>query len=280
MAVKGGFNVNSTSKNAWIALLSSLDGLQIPVLGPMEVKDPMVPPNAGEVLRTTNGAAFPRLSRPVSDVVNASNSRDNQRRWSGYRELDPQEIEKLADAIIVEIRERGPFLSMAEFVNRRLGPSSDEKTTSGALETAIRKSGINQIPMGAVERVITEAEASNFGYANAKAAAGHTQEGASAILSQGDLLSAIGASITVRSDTFVIRSYGDARKAGTVTARVWCEAVVQRVPSFVDPVDAPEKVQAAVLTPGRAVSDLTLVNRRFGRRFEILSFRWLSGDEI
>ena len=281
MAVKGGFNVNSTSKNAWIALLSSLDGLEIPVLGPLEVRDPTIPPgSAKEVIRTAGGAAFPRLSRPVSDVVNASNSMDNQRRWSGYRELDPQEIGKLADAIIVEIRERGPFLSMAEFVNRRLGPSSDDKTTSGALETAIRKSGINQIPMGAVDRVITEAEAATFGFVNPKAAAGNTQEGASAILSQGDLLSAIGASITVRSDTFVIRSYGDARQAGKVTARVWCEAVVQRLPSFVDAVDAPEKVQAAVLAPGRAVTDLALVNRRFGRRFEIVSFRWLSADEI
>jgi hypothetical protein len=168
----------------------------------------------------------------------------------------------------------------ALLANRRLGSSSDEKTTGGALEIAIRKSGINQIPMGEVDRVITEAEATAFGYANPKAAAGSTQEGASAIISQGDLLSAIGASITVRSDTFVIRSYGDARQGGKVTARVWCEAVVQRVPSFVDPVDAPEKVQAAIITAGRAVTDLAKVNRRFGRRFELVSFRWLSDDEI
>ena len=66
--------------------------------------------------------------------------------------------------------------------------------------------------MGPVNRVIDETEASAFGYANPKAAAGNTEEGASAILSQGDLLSAIGASITVRSDTFVIRSYGAARE--------------------------------------------------------------------
>jgi len=150
----------------------------------------------------------------------------------------------------------------------------------GALEEAIRKSGINEIPMGPVNRVIDETEASAFGYANPKAAAGNTEEGASAILSQGDLLSAIGASITVRSDTFVIRSYGAAREGTRITARAWCEAVIQRVPSFVDPVDAPEKVQSAITGNGRALTDLSPVNRRFGRRFEIVSFRWLNANEL
>lgn len=282
MATKGGFNVNSTSKNAWIAVLSSLRGLEIPVLGPVEVRDPSVPPSRHrEVIRVANDAAFPRLSRPISDLVNRGNSADNQLRWSGFRELNEAEIERLAEAIVEEVRARGPFLSMAEFVNRRIGPASDERSTAGALEAAIRNSGINEIPMGANDRFITEAQASTFGYANPKAAAGHTEEGASAILSQGDLLSAIGASITVRSDTFVIRSYGDARDAsGRVTARVWCEAVVQRIPSFIDPADAPEKVQAAVLGSDRSQQALNPVNRRFGRRFEIVSFRWLPADEI
>jgi len=282
LAVKGGFNVNSTSKNAWIAVLSSLRGLEIPVLGPVEVRDPTVNPSRHrEVIRVANDAAFPRLSRPISDLVNVGNSADNQRRWSGFRELDELEIERLAEAIVEEVRARGPFLSLAEFVNRRVGPASDDKTTAGALEAAIRNSGVNDIPMGFNDRFITEGQAATFGYANPKAAAGHTEEGASALISQGDLLSAIGAAITVRSDTFVIRSYGDARDAsGRVTARVWCEAVVQRVPSFVDPADAPEKVQAALSSDGRSQQDLNAVNQRFGRRFEIVSFRWLPADEV
>jgi hypothetical protein len=169
---------------------------------------------------------------------------------------------------------------MAEFVNRRLGSASDDMAARGALEEAIRKSNINDIPMGPVNRIITEQEASSFGYANPKAAAGNTEEGASAILTQGDLLSAIGSAITVRSDTFVIRSYGAARDGTRVTARAWCEATIQRVPAFVDPTDAPEKVQAAILTNGRKITDLTEVNQRFGRRFSVVSFRWLSSDEI
>jgi hypothetical protein len=278
MAVKGGFNVNSTSKSAWTAVLNSLLGLEVPVRGPVSVAISAAADK--EVLRTAAGAIFPRTSRPVSDAVNASNSRDNQRRWSGFRELSAQEIDKLADAIVAEVRARGPFLSMAEFVNRRLGSASDEMAAFGALESAIRKSGVNNIPMGDANRFLTESEATAFGYPNPKAAAGNTEEGASALITQGDLLSAIGASVTVRSDTFVIRAYGDSRQGGRITARAWCEAVVQRVPAFVDPADSPEKVQAALVSAGRAQSDLSATNRRYGRRFEVTSFRWLSADEV
>lgn len=279
MAIKGGFNVNSTSKNAWIAQLNSLRGLEVPVLGPVNIA--MSPAGAREVPGTAKDAVFPRLSRSVSDFVNATNSADNQRRWSGFRELNSTEIDQLATSIVEEVRSRGPFLSMAEFINRRLASSSDSMSTAGALEAAIGKSGINNIPMGRNTRFLTEDEARGFGYQNPMVAAGNTEEGASAILNQGDLLSAIGASITVRSDTFVIRSYGEAVQGGKVTARVRCEAVVQRVPSFVDPADAPEKVQAAILaSSGRGMADLSEVNQRFGRRFNIISFRWLDDDEV
>ena len=58
---------------------------------------------------------------------------NNQKRWSGFRELESQEIDKLVDAITDEVRKRGPFLSMAEFVNRRLASASDEMSARGAL---------------------------------------------------------------------------------------------------------------------------------------------------
>ncbi|MCB1132939.1 MAG: hypothetical protein KDN05_17580, partial [Verrucomicrobiae bacterium] len=74
-----------------------------------------------------------------------------------------------------------------------------------------------------------------------------------------------------RSDTFTVRGYGEARDAsGKVLARSWCEAVVQRVPTFVDPRDEEHT----------AMKDLSPVNERFGRRFEIVSFRRVPKAEI
>lgn len=90
-------------------------------------------------------------------------------------------------------------------------------------------------------------------------------------LTQADVLQVIGPVLSVRSDTFRIRSYGEALDAsGRPIARAWCEAVVQRTPEFLDPTDAPT-VRADGLNP---------LNTRFGRRFEIISFRWLSPQEV
>ena len=61
--------------------------------------------------------------------------------WSGHRELTPDEIHRLAVAIVDEVKLRGPFLSLADFVNRRL--AEDETGRMGALQAAIEKAGLN-----------------------------------------------------------------------------------------------------------------------------------------
>lgn len=267
--VKGAFNVNSTSVHAWKALLASLGGAEIPVIDPL---------TAAPRDQTGGAAPFPRLLQPVAGSIDAAGKPDNQTRWAGFRDLDDKELAALAEEIVGQVRARGPFLSMSEFVNRRPGAGTEETSTAGALEAAIRKAGINNIPAGPVTRAVTEAEAKTFGYANPQAAAGDVEEGANAFLTQGDLLAALGSFLTVRSDTFTIRAYGDARDpAGNVTARAWCEAVVQRMPAFVDPGDAPDKVQVAA---NRLPDSLKPVNRTFGRRFEVVAFRWLAPDEV
>jgi hypothetical protein len=78
--------------------------------------------------------------------------------------------------------------------------------------------------------------------------------------------------ITPRGDTFVIRTYGDSIDAGgKVAARAWCEAVVQRVPEYVDGEDEPF-VKAANLA--------SYSNKSFGRKIQIISFRWLNPSEV
>jgi hypothetical protein len=73
----------------------------------------------------------------------------------------------------------------------------------------------------------------------------------------------------------VIRGYGDHRDtaSGKIVAKAWCEAVVRRTAEYVDPSD-----EATVLPSAATLVSET--NARFGRRFQIVSFRWLSPDEI
>jgi hypothetical protein len=129
--------------------------------------------------------------------------------------------------------------------------------------------------------MVTIDEARKFAFANSTAAIGDTEEGSNSHLSQGDLLEALGATLTVRSDTFKVRAYGESRdKSGKTLAKAICEAVVQRVPSFVDTREAADKAQAALGDEGRTIAALNEQNRRFGRRFEVVSLRWLGNEEV
>ena len=93
-------------------------------------------------------------------------------------------------------------------------------------------------------------------------------------INQADILTPIAPIIQARSDTFVVRGYGEARSPdGTrILARAWCEAVVQRVPDYLDAAADPTETPYANLQ--------SPVNRRFGRRIRITSFRWLPGGAM
>ena len=85
------------------------------------------------------------------------------------------------------------------------------------------------------------------------------------------MLQSIAPVMTARSDTFTLRGYGEAKdSSGKVLASTWCEAVVQRMPEFIDPGDPPHT----------AMADLNQSNRTFGRRFSIVSFRYLAKSEV
>jgi hypothetical protein len=102
---------------------------------------------------------------------------------------------------------------------------------------------------------------------------GRTTTGTAAWLMQADVLQAVGSALSARSDTFVIRTYGevtDPMDPSQKIAGVWCEAVVQRMIDYVDSSNDPEDT----------FSDLNPTNQRFGRKYRIVDFRWLSADEI
>jgi hypothetical protein len=248
LLIDGAFNVNSTSVEAWAAMFRSVAGQEVL--------------NLGKKFNHPYGT----IGYGVNDATSGSSGD-----WSGLRDLTEDQIRTLAEKTVDEVKARGPFLSMADFVNRRPNASAPGHQVLGALQAAIDKSGLNDRFSGA-GRGLTAADfqplAGKDSVDSEPAAA--RSVGAPGHLRQAGILTALGSQISPRSDTFVIRAYGDHRdRTGTkVQSRAYCEAVVQRVPEFVDPGDAPEA------TP------VSAVNRAFGRQFRIVSFRWLNAEEI
>jgi hypothetical protein len=262
--VRGAFNVNSTSVDAWKSMLSSMLRRAGRKITDSAVGNLSAPAAADDARFSRFRLPNQEASRTGSDPINTA--------WGGPRDLSDAELEALATAIVAEIRERGPFLSLAEFVNRRTGSATDPTSLRGALQAAIEKTGINASVASATGYQIDGTKVANLRFRTPEAAIGASSEGAPGMLTQADLLTVLGNTATVRADTFKIRAYGDARDAsGRIVAKAWCEAVVQRLPEFVDPADAPETAINSLTSPS---------NSLFGRRFHIVSFRWLSNEEI
>lgn len=263
LMASGGFNVNSTSVPAWTIMLAST-----------HLKRPVIMDSAG-----TGGPAAPsegnfivsRFAMPIGGTPGQTSTEDM--RWCGYRELTANEIRQLAEAIVRQVKQRGPFRSLGEFINRRLASASDDKALYGALQAALEDPKVD-INKDYRNMTITDADLAGTNYAFKKAALGPRYQGTPAYISQADILQPIAPILNARSDTFLIRSYGEALSPDgkTVLAKAWCEAVVQRYPDYLDPEDKPE-------TPMTA-SSLKPVNKIFGRRFVLKSFRWLSPNEI
>ena len=270
LAVKGPFNVNSTSVDAWRAVLSSLRDQTLTGWGKTDLTHPDQTP-------------FARMSIPLAGPNQTTKDVNllGQIRWAGFRALSDAEISRLAEAIVEQIRARGlldkaPPLTLAEFVNRRVGEAGQLHALNGLLQAAIDQSGINEAAHSLDSKPISSANMTELrkqGAETPEAMDGFTGEGSPGMLTQGDLMMMLAPVATVRGDTFKIRAYGEARAADgkSVLARAWCEAVVQRMPDFVDPADAPAERHADLAS---------LANKRFGRRFEMVSFRWLNAKEL
>ena len=98
-----------------------------------------------------------------------------------------------------------------------------------------------------------------------------TGYGTPGYITQGDILQAVGSGLVARSDTFTVRAYGESVDVnGNVQARAWCEATVQRTP---EPMVPDDETGLNPKEPEGSEVD-------FGRRFQIVSFRWLSADEV
>jgi hypothetical protein len=265
LMVDGMFNVNSTSVAAWKGFLSGLKGAKVPVSPtPALKKNPD--------LVDAEGTAVAALLEPGAGKIDDAslNNSAGRDQWLGFRSLKDKQIEELAKAIVKQVRSRGPFLSIADFINRR--PGADKNLAlSGPLQSALDDEDVSiNAAFRQGERALSVADATTQGFPFPEAEAGAKSVCAPGYVKQGDLLTTLGPLVTVRGDTFVIRGYGEARDISSknVLARSWCEAVVQRVPNFLDPAD---KAYDAV---PKSTTNIT-----FGRRFNIISFRYLTAEE-
>jgi hypothetical protein len=203
--------------------------------------------------------------RTASSGATTSFPRIVRDEWAAV--LSDEEVRRLAIAIVAEVKLRGPFLGMSDFVNRRL--AADETGRCGALEAAIQTAGLNaelnqSFPLLDAESPVRPAEIPDPLEIDPTLKPKSTAWGVERSITQGDLLQLLGDSLVARSDTFVIRAYGESSDlSGRPASRAWCEAVIQRV---VEPVTDDETTRKPEVD--------------FGRRFKSIRFRWLSPAEI
>jgi hypothetical protein len=307
--VDGAFNVNSTSFEAWRAVLSATRNLPYNNgLGGQLVLPSGTVGGTQAVNDTVTGTPFPRTLRQVANSTGADFGNVPQS-YAGFRRLTDTQIDALALEIVKQVRARGPFLSLAQFINRKLSAESDPLSREGAVQTAIdlatptgaysptnMTNRLNDMSgLGTPGAPVLVTANSKVAYANQNSSPavpstsvdqgqGSSSMGCPGWLTQADVLQQIGPVLAARSDTFVIRAYGEtvspfdanatstaAPAASSIPARAWCEAVVQRLPEYIDPTDAPTTAPA-VLT--------AVDNKQFGRRFRIVAFRWLTPNDI
>ncbi|MEP2774488.1 MAG: hypothetical protein ABJ118_15315 [Luteolibacter sp.] len=267
--ISGQFNVNSTSVEAWRALLQANKDLAVRY--------------AGTGSDSSSGTPFPSSKAPA---YNGTGSGDY---WSGFSRLDDDEIADLAMEIVKQVKLRGPFMSLSDFVNHRVGGTSPTALHyMGALQAAIEETDINglvQRDAGGISPDYRNGAFSQYFEDPLPNNDRRTTTGIPGDVSQTNLLLPLAPRLNARSDTFCIRAYGEVRSEdGTkILASATCETVVQRFPEYMDSqTDASnnEPWDQALenplpLTVLPKTSLLNETNTRFGRRFRVVGFKWL-----
>ena len=265
--VKGAFNVNSTSVKAWEALLRTNKNMAVA--------------NTSGTDQTGTGTPFPGVKTPVNDSGADTG-------WDGCSRLTDAQITSLATEIVNQVKARGPFMSISDFVNRQVS-SNTTLNASGALQSALdtlaATSSIKTSAGGLVPQ-----DPADTGWNGVPILMGDadlsdrlTTEGIAGDIRQADVLRALAPRLSARTDTFRIRSYGEVRDADDkIIASATCEAVVQRLPEYVDPDTDPDDNEPwDEYDPAAAPADtLNTMNQEYGRRFKIISFRWLDDKEV
>lgn len=196
---------------------------------------------------------FPRFYRRNWDYV-----------WCDFNEND---INNLSHEIVDRLISRHvPYLSMSNFINREISDDDVVCARHGILQDVL-----DDISYERREYHYIDCDKKLLNYDD-NSASGFLEEGLPCFVEQADIIQSISHFMTLRGDTFLVRCYGDSVDGhGNIKAHVYCEAVVQRMPEFIDHI---------ANSSNDNVDALSEVNDRFGRRFNVILFRWLNDDQI
>jgi hypothetical protein len=255
--IEGAFNVNSTSVAAWAAMLGANRDLSVDY--------------AQGGSNSLSGTPFPGGTLPVTTGNGAATH------WSGFSRLTDPQITELAVEIVNQVKARGPFMSLSDFVNRQISVDG-MLNAAGALQAALDETGVmSSLKASAggltpIDPADVAADGKPLFPGDANLIKRLSTEGIAGDIRQADLLRPLAPRLTARADTFRIRSYGEVRSmdGSSVEARAICEAVVQRVPEYVSAEDNEPWDEVSGAT------GLGLLNQKFGRRFKVVQIRWIS----
>ena len=229
LLMAGGFNINSTSTEAWEAMLSrTIYGWEYGAT-PIDLKNAFL-----NLAEGTDGA-----SEAVGAIANEADFNTGNPVADGRLAMK-QAIRRLSDTQITNLAKSVVDALDIHFTNNSLFSDLATFVSAGILNNAIMDSGINE------------------------SIARHSP----AYISQNLILEMLAPYLAVRADTFTIKSYGTTKNpiTGEPSAKVICEATVQRLPQRFD--GSAPRIQEEATTNGNA----------FGRRFEIVDIAWSSAN--
>jgi hypothetical protein len=274
LLVSGSFNINSTSAEAWQAVLASnyiydwqfktnvgtstetsanrinLEGshFRLPFSGHYRSKsfsDWKFPFEDYEQ-ELTVGDDYPALLDSERELIFKNPNGVDSLNWKpslaiGHRENTDAALGQIADKIVEALKLRGrPFTSLEEFVS------------SGLLQESIDQTPVNTILNGTSYAAASDND--------------RLPRNTSAFLSQADIISSLAPYMSARSDTFMIHATATSRNtlSGAREGTASCIALVQRVPTRHDANDA-------------AIMDNAT---GFGRRYIVKDIQWLDSSQL
>ena len=271
--VRAPFNINSVRPRAWAALLRGLGT----GTGDLAMEATIHAADTGEV----NGRVAVELNRPMARFPqsagetweispNADNFQSILRTYRrGARSLTNPQVEGIAELLAESISERiaevGPYRSLSDF----LAPDFSRFQGRNVIEHAI----------ATYDQNTAEADRINWDQ-YFPAAPVPIDVAAPSFLTSADFMTPLAPQLTARSDTFVIRAYGesvpvtarDAYPASEPLGRAWVEALVQRFPEGVDAADYVQSDPADWRNP--------ISNEKLGRHFRVIALRWLRDEDL